>query len=162
MESPIIIYSVNSELAWQINVKYYNDVHFVWCTPDFGSSVSTSNLLNNPPSSQALKIYKTLDEAAKSSDRHSSAISENRMGLRVGVESKYEKGIIDEPQRDAIHYAIENTECIGFKPLLYIIPYEEVKDIITPVAVGEAANPSSTEYKIEELPGNKFKWVRLD
>lgn len=162
MKSPIILWSVNSELAWKINVKYYNDVHWVWCTPDFGSSVSTGNLLNNPPSAQALKIYRTLDEAAKSSDRHSSALSNNRTGLRIGVESKYAEGIIGESQRDDINYIIDETECIGFRPLIYVIPYEEVKDIITTVPVSATASPHSTEYIIEELPGDMFTYFRLD
>lgn len=162
MKSPIILWSVNTELAWIINVKYYNDVHWVWCTPDFGSSVSTGNLLNNPPSAQALKIYRALDEAAKGSDRHSPAISGNRMGLRRGVESKYAEGIIGESQRDDINYIIEETECIGFKPLIYVIPYEKVKDMVSTVAVEATASPYSTEYVIEELPGDMFTYIRLD
>lgn len=162
MKSPIILWSVNTILAYQINVKYYNDVHYAWCTPDFGSSVSTGNPLNNPPSSQVLKIYRALDEAAKGSDRHSSAISTNKTGLRRGVESKHAEGIIGESQRDAINYIIDETECIGFRPLIYVIPYEEVKDIISIVPVAAAANPSSTEYVIEELPGYRFVYFRLD
>ncbi len=162
VKSPSILFSVNSELAYWINVKYYGNVHYVWCTPDFGSSVSTNNLSNNPPSAQALKIYRALDEAAKSSDRHSSAISGNKMGLRKGVEAKHAKGIIDESQRDDINYIIEQTECIGFKPLIYVIVYEEVKDIVSTVAVDATASPCSTEYIIEELPGDLFTSIRWD
>ena len=162
MKSPIILWSVNPLLAYQINVKYYDDVHYVWCTPDFGSSVTASNLLNNPPSSQALKIYRALDEAAKGSDRHSSAIGDKRTGLRRGVESKYAEGIIDESQREDINYIIDKTECIGFKPLIYVIPYEEVKDIIITPAVDDTASPHSTEYIIENLSGSMFECIRLD
>ncbi|MHC1623744.1 MAG: hypothetical protein ACXQTR_04050 [Candidatus Methanospirareceae archaeon] len=149
-------------MAWKINYKYYGDIHFVWCTPDFGSSVSKGNPLNNPSSAQVLWRYKDLDEATKSGDLHSSAISKNRMGLLQGVEAKYAEEVIDEDQRDALHFIIENTECIGFRPLIYAMAYGEVKDITSIVQADAAAGPSSTEYIIEKLPGSMFTYFSLD
>ena len=162
MESPRVLWSVNSELAFRINVNYYGDVHFVWCTPDFGSYVSKGSPLNNPPTAQVLYRYKELDEAAKSGDLHSSAISGNRMGLRQGVEAKYAEEVIDEEQREALYFIIEETACIGFRPLIYVMAYEEVKDITSTVTPAAAARPSSTEYLIKELPGSMFTYFSLD
>ena len=162
MESPHIIWSVQTELEWKINYKYYGDIHYVWCTPDFGSSVSKGNPWNNPPSAQVLWRYKDLDEAAKSGDLHSHAISDKRTGLREGVEAKYAEDIIEESQRDEIYYIIGNTECGGFRPLIYAMAYEEVKDITYTVPAADAARPSSTEYIIEKLPGSMFNYYSLD
>ena len=86
MESPHILFSVQTELEWKINYTYYGDIHYAWCTPDFGSSVSKGNPLNNPLSAQALFRYQALDESANSGDLHSHEISEKRKCLRSGVE----------------------------------------------------------------------------
>ncbi len=162
MKSPHILWSVQTELAYRINVNYYGDVHWVWCTTDFGSSVSKGNPLSNPLSAQALPKYIELNEAAKSGDLHSSAISNNITGLRVGVESKYAEGIIGESEREDIYFIIENTECGGFRPLIYAIAYEEVKDITYAVTAAAAASPSSIEYIIEKLPGAMFTYFTLE
>ncbi len=162
MKSPHNLWSVQTELEWKINYKYYGDIHYVWCTPDFGSSVSKGNPLNNPPSAQVLFRYQELDEAANSGDLHSHAISDKRTGLRRGAEVKYEEGVIVEAQRDVINYIIENTECAGFRPLVYVMAYEEVKDIASTVPASAAASPSSIEYIIEKLPGDMFTYIRLD
>jgi hypothetical protein len=35
MADPLILYSVNSWLAYIINERYYGGEHFVWCAPVF-------------------------------------------------------------------------------------------------------------------------------
>jgi hypothetical protein len=47
------------------------------------------------------------------------------------------------------------------RPLLYIIPFEQVKGIVTRVPVSERAHPMSVEYKVEALPRAAFDMVEL-
>ena len=48
-----------------------------------------------------------------------------------------------------------------FKPLLYIIPFETVKDICERVPLAEKAHPLSQEFIIKELKGNMFDIIEL-
>ena len=161
MSSQRIIYSTNVLLAYKICKFYYNDLHYVWCTPDFGSP-SSGVLTCNPPSSQALYRYNCLQTAVKGGDLHSASITEQRTGLTHGTQTKYDKGVITKEQRDDILYAIEKSPITEFRPLIYAIPYADVKHLLKPVPIADRARPTSLEYIIEELPGAMFDILYWD
>jgi len=161
MSSQRIIYSTNVLLAYKISKFYYNDLHYVWCTPDFGSP-SSGVLASNPPSSQALYRYNCLQTAVKGGDLHSPEIAQQKTGLVLGAETKYGKGAITKGQRDDILYATEHSPITEFRPLIYAIPYADVKHLLKPVPIAERARPTSVEYIIEELPGAMFDILYWD
>ena len=60
MGNPLILYSVNTVLAYEVNTTYYNDTHFVWCAPYFDCRKTPRNYKNNPPTSNPCEFYKLL------------------------------------------------------------------------------------------------------
>ena len=161
MNPPRILYSTNVRLAYSVSQLYYNDLHYVWCTPDFGSPSSVS-VLSNPPTSQALYRYNCLQRAVKGGDLHSPDIAQQRTGLKRGAESRYASGSITRGQRDDILYAVEKSPITEFAPLVYVMPYADVQHLVRTVPIADRARPTSLEYIIEELPGSKFDVINWD
>lgn len=159
MKKPRILYSTNTVLAYRISVRYYGDLHYVWCTPDFGSPDSPNDLTDNPPTSQALHRYNSLKSEVTGGDLHGSYIHMNKVGIMKGAEIKYSKGKIDQKQRDEILYIVDKSPINEFLPKVYLIVYDEVKNLLVPVEVAERARPTSEEYVIEELPGYMFDFI---
>jgi len=161
VKSPKFLYSTNTTLAYKINVQYYNDIHYVWCSPNFGSSKLTPGISMNPPSSRPLAIYHRLLDDVDNGDTHSDAISRNKIGLQRGAEVKLSKGIITKSQQDEILYMVSNAPIIEFKPLIYTIHYNDVKGLVREVPIAYKANPTAIEFLIEELPGTEFEPIEF-
>ena len=47
-----------------------------------------------------------------------------------------------------------------FRPLIYLIPSELVKERILQVSVDDAANPLSTEYQVLDLESHEFEIIQ--
>ena len=97
MPEPLVFYSTNTLLAYNISQKYYGEKHFVWCTPHFESWSGTGEY-TVPNSSSPKEIFINLYQAVLSMDRHSSKIDENRIGLRRGVNAKKAANVINDQQ----------------------------------------------------------------
>ena len=162
MANPKILYSTNTLLAYRISRKFYKDNHYVWCAPKAGSTSLYGALLENPPTSQPLYRYKSLKEEALKGDLHGPLIKEQKVGLRKGAEIKLKERIITEEDKDKINSIVDISSQADYKPLLYIIPYENVKSLLKEVDIKDKAHPMSEEYIIESLPGDLFDIIDLD
>jgi hypothetical protein len=158
---PLILFSTNCWLAYKISEKYYSDIHYVWCTPDFAEENSPKLTAATPPTSTPKTIYENLGKEVEANDKHSGKIKELKLGLLKGAQINRTNGLISAEQEADIIYIVGNAEISDFRPLLYIIPYEMVKDLLEEVPVGERAHPLSVEYRIEKLPGNLFNVIEF-
>jgi len=156
MAEPKFLYSTNTLLALRIGRKYYDNKHYVYCTSDFGCPSLSNRLDANPPTSSPYKIYHTLQAEVEAGDLHSEKINLNRIGLRKGAETKHATGIISEEQKQEILKVIERAETRDFKPLIYLMVYNEVSNLLTVVPVEERAHPLADEYIIKCLPDDLF------
>jgi hypothetical protein len=154
METPLILYSTNSSIAYKINEEFYNSCHYVWCSPYFDCNKMDFSLRNNPVSSNPYNIYRDFLNSAK--DENSRIIQDNRKGLAHGVKAKFDSGIIDEKQKEKLLFMIKNAGVEEFSPILYVIPYDKVKDILVEAPLRKKANIFSKEYIIPMLTRKAF------
>ncbi len=163
MGDPLVYYSCNCYLAWLIAHEYYDDVHWVWVSPFFGSSTG-SLLPPSAPSSTPAGIARRLKEDLRGHDGHSPSIDRLRsVGLPNGASAKHTQGLIDDSQRKEIEAIIERAPDTFFRPLIYVIPTTpSIDDLLIRVDVDDRANPAVPEYRIEELPGTAFNVLELD
>lgn len=95
-------------------------------------------------------------KAVENGDRRSEKIRLNKAGLRHGATFKYGQGGITDAQRLEILDKVRLAQFADFRPLLYVIPYTLVSDILSTVPVKHRANPLSEEYIIARLPRTSF------
>jgi hypothetical protein len=134
----------------------------VWCTPYFDSKSLPEHDYTIPPTSSPSEIYHSLYQEVIRGDRHSTKIEDNKKGILEGVSAKREVAVIDEQQKAEIIQVVEKAEILDFKPLLYIIPFNLVTELVEEVPVEERAHPLSVEYLIKELPRHLFDIITLE
>ena len=168
MKKPVILYSVQSYLAYYINTTFYNDMHYVWCAPFFDSNREAKLVPQLPYTSNPIDIYRSYLMDIKTIDNHynKTAIQRNTVALLKGAETMHKKGNIDDASLEKIkqiinYCSIDNRINEYFRPLIYVIPYDLNKDITREVEVGTAAGALSPEYLIESLPTNNFNIIDL-
>jgi hypothetical protein len=156
-----ILYSAVSKLAYNINERYYDSRHYVWCAP----APSHDALVNcNPESSNPWQICRNFNNAINSKDKHSSWISNNRAGIIRGAAAREAQGVIDAATRSEIEVIANDAELTDFSPLFLVIPYDLVKGLVRRVDVKSTASVLSQEYIIEDLPRKSFDlwpWSQL-
>lgn len=155
----LLYYSTNTYLSHYINTTFYNDQHFVWCSPVFDPTRLEAHDPRRriPKSSSPLSIYKTYQEDVASGDLHSDAIKRNRLGLKAGAAYKLKEDIIDGDEYQMINDIVDSALIADFTPLTYLIPESMVASKIKRVSVSAQANPLSTEYMIESLLKGEFE-----
>lgn len=152
---PIVLYSANSSLAYEIAEQFYGGRHFVWCAPNWKiSHVGVRTV--NPPSSHPLRIYRELADAAVNDDQHCAKLRQNRLGILRGAEEHLANGSITQDSFDIIVEMIEHAKAPEFNPLLYVIPFARVEDRVVPARPTERANVLSREFKIRDLASAEF------
>lgn len=156
MASPLLLYSTQSWLAYQINERFYGGRHWVWCSPTLGPSAVAPVDQTTPPSSSPLEIYRTLHDDVVSGDRHSLRIDQNRAGLLRGADGKKSLGVIDTNTFEIIELAVKQAALNDFRPLLYVIPFAPIAGDALDVPAGERAHVLSEEYRIESLRRTSF------
>lgn len=154
MKNINFLYSVNSLLAYKINEEFYGGNHYVWCAPEF-------NCTENPPSSNPKEIMKMIWADVNLHDRHSPKIMQNKLGLLNGVEINYKNNNISEEQREELIKIVNGVDIAYFRPLIYIISYQKVKNKIIKVSATEKAEWFSNEYKIECLKSKEFDMIDI-
>jgi len=151
----LFFYSVNTDLAHYINEKFYNGLHYIWCTDCF-------NKRGNPPSSNPRELYIAYRSDVSRGDTHSEKISKNKLGLLKGAKIMRDNGKITEKEFEEIKFIVGKADMRYFEPLLYIIDKSRVKDKVKTVPRNERANPMSDEYKIADLCTNEFDVISFE
>jgi hypothetical protein len=162
MADPILLYSVNTWLAYLIAQRYYKGNHFVWCTPCFDPRMLPNNDVTVPPTSTPLQIYRNLYEEVRRRDRHSLKINSNRNSILKGARVNRTKGVITLKEEREIGLIVKSAELGDFRPLLYVVPFALVSTLIKKVPIKDRAHPLSEEYQIESLPRHCFDVIEFD
>lgn len=160
MPAPLILYSTNTWLAFAIAERYYGGIHFAWCSPFFRPDAAVSSAAA-PPTAIPGEIYDGFFEHVSRGDQHSPWIARNKIGILNGAEVKYASGVIDIPEWDNIKWTVEKAEIRDFRPLVFVIPFGGVEHLVEEVPPAERAHPLSVEYRIEELPRDRFDVIEL-
>lgn len=155
-----ILYSTMSFVAYNVNIKYYNSVHYLWCTPYFSSDF-TSPHYTVPPTSSPFEIYRSLLNEANGAEQHSEKLKLNRLGIRKGAEAMHTRGRIDDASLKEITYIARNADRSQFKPLLCVISRLEAIPYYKAVGIGNKANPLSYEYILADLPQSAFDVIKI-
>jgi hypothetical protein len=158
MAKPQVVYSASTLLSYRICEFYYNGIHYVWCAPNNNAD---KIIRDNPASSDPLEIYWLYRKAVKTGDEHSFQINSNRRGIARGAIAREEQGVIDRKTRERIVAIANSAPVQEFDPLLYVIPYYLVQDIIREVDLDQAARVTSLEFVIENLPRKFFDVLQL-
>jgi hypothetical protein len=106
-------------------------------------------------------MYRALHAAYKHGDRHSSKVTENKIGILRGAAAKHGAGVITPNQRDEISYIVEEAQVSDFRPLLFVIPTVNVVASIVEPPPQDKAHPLSEEYIIPELPRAHFDVIEF-
>jgi len=154
---PLLLYSTGSWLAYKINEHYYNNEHWVWCSPSFDGSITGVN----PPSSTPRVIYRDLWDASTKGDLHSSKILSNKAGIVRGAMEKLKKGLISRKNFKDIQSIVQAAQLHDFIPVLYVIPFTKVASLVKEVKVEDRAHPLSEEFIIRRLPRNRFDILKI-
>ncbi|MFD1136646.1 metallophosphoesterase family protein [Paenibacillus urinalis] len=149
----VCLYSTNTKLSYMISKKYYNDTHYIWCSPEFDAK-------NNLQSANPKEIFNKL-KVDITKEQYSVNIERVKAGLLRGVEYNKAKGIISEEQEKDIISIIQAAPPKLFSPVLYIIPTERVKELVKYVPIDSRMSPLSEEFVIEELPGQFFDHIEF-
>ncbi len=155
-----VLYSTLTVLAYNINMKFYGGLHYMWCTPYFGSDFHSPHF-TVPPSSSPLEIYNTLAKEIDGSDLHGTKIKLNRMGIRKGAEEMAKRGKISAACKDEIIAISKTALPQQFRPLLCIIARMEAVPYFQEIPVKRKANPLSHEYILSDLPQSAFDVIRI-
>lgn len=155
-----ILYSVGTVLSYEVAHEYFERYHYVWCCPYF--SAPRDSFLKMPRSSVPAEIYRELLKDVQGTDMHSTKIDAIRIGLTRGANQKFEAGVISVEKRDEVLQVINRAPIELFRPLLYVIPYANVVDIIQEVSIDKRAAVMSQEYLIPQLHEDHFDVMELE
>lgn len=155
-----ILYSTMTTLAYNINKRYYKDLHYMWCTPYFGGDYQSPHF-TVPPSSSPLEIYTQLKREIDGSDFHNTKIKLNKRGIKKGADIMFQNGNITEEEYQEIIAITKLATNEQFRPLLCIIPRIEALPFYKKVEIKAKANPLSYEYILAELPLSAFDIIKI-
>lgn len=156
MADPLLLYSVNTWLAFAIAERFYNKEHYVWCAPVFDATSTPGLPWHIPPTSSPAAVYKSLRQEVLAGDRHSAKIEQNKIGILRGAALKRAAGVIASEHETQIAEIVDASETADFKPLIFVIPYAGVASLIHEVPIRDRAHPLSSEYIIDALPRPLF------
>lgn len=160
MNPPLLLFSTNTWMAYSVAERWYDGLHYAWCSPVYDGRKTAAHV-NIPPSSSPAEIYRRLQEDAARGDRHSDAISQNKEGIYRGVKARLRQGLIDEADIAEIRASVERAKGRDYRPVLFVIPYEQVKGSVIRVPVADRAHPMSVEYRVDSLPRASFDMIEL-
>jgi hypothetical protein len=154
----LLLYSTNTYLKYRIHRDFFNDIRYVWCSPEFDSSVLNRYARGaaTPPSSDPKTIYTELSEAARRSDEHASKITSQKVILTALAEDAFTKGRLTETDRDELVAIVKRATFADWRPLLYVIPCtSEVAARATLVPRDKRASHEE-EFIISDLQRSEF------
>jgi hypothetical protein len=155
-----VLYSAMTMVAYNINKTFYGDLHYMWCTPYFGSDYDSPHF-TVPPSSSPLEIYNTFKKEIDGADLHETKIKLNRQGIRKGAQTMKALGRISDDQYSQIIEISKRAQPQQFKPLLCVISRLEAVPYYKKLDIKKKANPMSHEYIVADLPQTAFDVIRI-
>jgi len=160
MKEPLLLYSTNTWLAYAVAERFYDGVHYAWCSPVFNGSTAAAHV-NIPPSSSPAEIYRALFREVDRGEQHSTAIERNRKAVTRGAEARLEAGVITGDEHGEIVKIVDRAGVHDFRPVLFVIPWDRVRGMVIDVPVHERAHPLSIEYRVERLRRDCFDMLEL-
>lgn len=156
-----VLYSVSCRLAYKIANEFYKGVHYVWCAPEFNSSMQphTSN-----PKDICSKYLRAIKAREGYADTHDPYIDDKKAGILRGADAKKNAKVINDKQYKAIRRMISDSRYEDFFPVIYIIPlavFPDIENRCIEVPREDCASESSTEYKISDLASNEFTLIDM-
>lgn len=161
MKEPLLLYSTNTWLAYAIAERFYGGVHYAWCSPVYDGTKAAPHV-NIPPSSSPAQLYRALRDEVERGERHSELMKRNRLGILSGADAMLSAGVITKSRRDEIEDILEGSHSCEFRPVLFVMPYETVRDRVVEASVRQRAHPMSIEYRVEQLPRDHFDMLELE
>ncbi|MBY5854312.1 hypothetical protein HFN51_27805 [Rhizobium leguminosarum] len=155
-----VLYSTMTTLAYNINQQFYGDLHYMWCTPYYGSNYH-SPTFTVPPSSSPSEIYRILESEVDGGDLHATLVGAKRVGIERGADFMVKRGKITDEQAREIQAICEIAPLNQFRPLLCVIPRLEVLPYSQTVDVRAKAHPLSQEYVVADVPQSAFDVIRI-
>mgnify|MGYP003298382734 CR=1 FL=1 len=149
------LFSIGTEFSYLIDKRYYDNIHYVWCTTRFHDK-------SQPVTSNPQSICKRYLEQLLSGDRHTKEINDNKAGVLRGAQAKLDAGIIDKEQYEEICQLVNLAMYDAFFPVLYIIDVKKVgsKRCIE-VETSYKASDASVEYKIVDLHDGEYEIINF-
>jgi hypothetical protein len=160
MKPPLLLYSASTWLAYSIAERFYGGIHYAWCSPFFDGSTAALHV-NVPPSSSPAEIYWSLWQETRRGERHSEAMRTNRRGILAGARAKAAAGVVTPAQVLEIRKIVNAAHPREFRPLLFVIPFAGVEDLVSEVPVSKRAHPLSIELRVAALPRDRFDVLEL-
>lgn len=160
----LLYYSVNTELAYNINQRFYGGKHYVWCSPIFDPKAAGrySEFTFTGPTSSPHDIYCELMAHVKRKERHSAKIKENKIGIMRGATEQLKKKNINPTEFGYIKQIVDNAETADFLPYIYLIPADKISTgRIKKVMPADSATILGVEYKIEALRRTEFDIIEV-
>lgn len=159
MGEPLILYSATTRLAYSIGQLFYGEMHYVWCAPAPSPDAFD---LRNPASSDPMALYRAYRRDVDLHDGHSNYLERNRQGIIRGAEAKARASKITADEKAEIEAIALNAPVSDFAPLLLVMPYDKVRDLVRLTEVRERAKSTSREYVIDALPRALFDVLTLE
>lgn len=157
-----VLYSTNVYLKLLIQERFYNDIHYVWCSEVFDSNTqplySVGSLV--PPSASPADIYRRLKQDVKARDRGSTKIAEQKAQFEARAIKGAQDGNITESAKDDIIYMVKHADWHFWRPLLYVIPAAPVAARMQLVPMENRAG-FGDEYIIPDLSRPEFDILEI-
>lgn len=157
MSNPILYYSTNTRLVFDITLRLLSGEFRVWCSPTYDSRTLGKYVLgaSTPPSSNPAELYHRYKEAVRRGDRHNPDIDRIRDTLRKLALDFHQRRLITRDVQQEIVYLARNSGFEAFNPLVYVLPANLVQDRVSLVSPDKRAS-REPEYIVENLKRQEF------
>lgn len=143
-------------LAWLLCHYFYNRDHYVWVAERY-----YPYRLPNPRSSNPHRIYEDLYEPWMDADNFDKYISQTRLSLRNGVESKEKAGAITSGDATRLKKICDKIEVAFFCPIVLRLDIDQIDGTRLETA-GSGVTVGSHEFLIRDLHENEFDILFLE
>lgn len=159
-KEPLVLFSCNPWLAFMIAQHYYQNRHYVTCIRYFDQKSVPRDMEPLPPACCPADIYHTMN-AELNGGGSTIKTHPSILGILVGAKRKREAGLITEVQEQEINSVVAAASPLDFRPLLYVIPFKNVKDLVERIPLNEKVTRFHEEYRIPALPRKLFEVLDL-
>jgi hypothetical protein len=153
-----ILFSAGPWIKFEINRRFRNHRHYVWCCECFDARQSWLHpAVRVPPSSNPAEIYASLQAATLDRlDLHDKNIRDWRSGIKDRALKWALDGEITDDDFAEIVVMADQEDSHLWRPLLYVINRRAVAERLKPVDPKLRANPAAPEYILIDLETDDF------